>query len=298
MADPNAKVWLITGASSGLGLALLMRAVSRGDYVLASARDPSRFDPIFSTLCTGQRARVHVLHLNVASPFSEIKEAVDGAVRVWGRIDCLVNNAGIGAVGASEEQGAEGMLHVMHTNFFGVLNVTNATLPHMRARRDGTVVIIGSRGAYCNEFMGIASYAAAKAAVHSYAETLSVELRPFNIRVLLVIPGTFDTAINRPPKLALHLHADYDAARADMDVMLGQLAGMPGKGDPLRGMDVVVDVVKGEGKAGEVMRGGGKWPLWLVLGEDAIRDVKERLARMAEALDAWQEVGSGLTPET
>ncbi|KAI0056340.1 NAD(P)-binding protein, partial [Artomyces pyxidatus] len=284
------------GASTGLGLALLRRAVSRGDYVLASARDPSRFDHIFSSLDTAQRARVHALRLNVASPFSDIKEAVDDAVRVWGRIDCLVNNAGIGALGASEEQGAEGMMHVMHTNYFGVLNVTNATLPHMRARRDGTVVIIGSRSAYRNEFV-VPSYAAAKAAVHSYAETLSVELRPFNIRVLLVVPGTFDTAINRPPTLALHPYADYDAARADMDVMLSRLAGMPGKGDPMRGMDVIVDVVKGEGKAGEVMREGRQWPLWLVLGDDAIRDVKERLTRIAEALDTWQEVGSGLSSE-
>ncbi|KAI0057937.1 hypothetical protein BV25DRAFT_1841365 [Artomyces pyxidatus] len=73
---------------------------------------------------------------------------------------------------------------------------------------------------------------------------------------------------------------------------------LPSYAAPLRGMDVIVDVVKGEGKAGGVMRGGGQWPLWLVLGDDAIRDVKKRLTRVAEALDTWQEVGSGLSSET
>ncbi|KAG2151578.1 uncharacterized protein EDB93DRAFT_262925 [Suillus bovinus] len=278
MSDP--KVWLITGTSSGFGRRLVSIVLERGDRVVATARSLQKIQDF------PQSPNLRLLELDVASGTTVIKERVDEAAKMWGRIDVLVNNAGIGLLGILEECGVDIMIRQFRPNVLGVLDVTNAALPYMRERKSGTVVIIGSRSAWRPEVMGLGAYASSKAAVQVMGETLAVELAPLNIRVLIVEPGAFrteniysnkfDTSTNPIP--------DYDETRAET---LVRYEAIPGKqpGDPMKAMKLVVDVVRGEGVAA-----GREWPLYLVLGEDAERDIRHKCMTMLKHLDEWQDV--------
>ncbi|KAH8997873.1 NAD-P-binding protein [Lactarius hatsudake] len=287
MISDTARVWFITGASTGLGLALTRSVLARGDHAIATARslksfDELRQDPKFD----GTRLRFLTL---------DIKQRVDEALAIWGRIDVLVNNAGRITYGLSEELGAEGIMNDVNTNFVGPINVTNAVLPSMRARRDGTIVFIGSRSTYRTQIpvshsflCTVLSYSASKAALHSYAETLSKELEHFNIRVTIAVPGSFATKFNAPIRSGTPL-AGYEALRDHMDKFVQNYAKIP-MGDPDLGMSALVDVVRGEGRAAN----HGPPPLWLFLGEDSMHDVRLRTQVLQSALEEWKDVGSNL----
>ncbi|KAG1815602.1 uncharacterized protein BJ212DRAFT_1481373 [Suillus subaureus] len=230
----------MTGTSSGFGRRLTGLALARGDRVIATAHH---------------------------------------AARVWNGIDVLVNNAGYGLPALLEEGGASLMLRQFQTNFFGVVNICNAVLPYMRKKRNGTVVVIGSRSAWKPERVrGLGFYAASKAAVHAMSESLALELEPFNIRVLLVEPGSFRT----------EGILDYDEQRAVGRVNFSKTAGKQ-PGDPDKAMEIVVDVVKGEGCAA-----GREWPLYLVLGKDAEADIRNKCAKVLKHLDDWNDVIRGV----
>jgi len=287
MVSNDTRVWFITGASAGLGLALTRSVLARGDHVIATARSLKSFDELRQdTKIDGTRLRF--LTLDVTSPTGEIKERMDEALAIWGRIDVLVNNAGRLTYGASEELGAEGIMQDMHTNFVGSINVTNAVLPSMRARRDGTIVFIGSRSAYRTTIPGVASYSASKAALHSYAETLSAELKHFNICVTIAVPGSFATKINAPASEGTPL-AGYETFRDNMDKFVQNYAKIP-KGDPDLGMNALVDVVRSEGRAA----GHGPPPIWLFLGEDSMSDTRLRIQAFQSVMEEWKDVGSNL----
>lgn len=278
MSDP--KVWLITGTSSGFGRRLVSIVLERGDCVVATARSLQKIQDF------PQSPNLRLLELDVASGTTVIKEQVDEAAKVWGRIDVLVNNAGVGLLGILEECGVDKMLEQFRPNVFGVLDVTNAALPYMRERKSGTVVIIGSRSAWRPEITGLGPYASSKAAVQVMGETLAFELAPFNIRVLIVEPGAFRTENIYSNKFDSWTNPipDYDEARAGA---LARHEAIPGTqpGDPMKAMRFVVDVVRGEGVAA-----GREWPSYLVLGEDAERDVRKKCMMMLKHLDEWQDV--------
>lgn len=277
---PDPKVWLITGTSSGFGRRLVSIVLERGDRVVATARSLQKIQEF------PQSPNLHLLELDVTSGTTVIKERVDEAAKVWGRIDVLVNNAGIGLLGILEECGVDKMIKQFRPNVFGVLDVTNAALPYMRERKSGTVVIIGSRSAWRPEVTGLGAYASSKAAVQVMGETLAVELAPFNIRVLIVEPGAFRTENIYSNKFDTWTNPipDYDETRAET---LARYEAIPGKqpGDPMKAMKFVVDVVRGEGVAA-----GREWPLYLVLGEDAERDVRNKCMMMLKHLDEWKDV--------
>ncbi|CDO77189.1 hypothetical protein BN946_scf184747.g2 [Trametes cinnabarina] len=208
------KIWLVTGTSSGFGKRLVLSILARGDCVIATARN---LEKLRATFPAAERSRLHLLQLDVSDSAEVVQQRVREALAVWGRIDVVVNNAGYGVKAVLEEGGSLAALTQFQTNVFGVLNVTNAVLPHMRERRSGTVVIIGSRSAWRPEVSPAGFYAASKAAVHgerhlrsssplpshltdalrhlppAIGETYASELRPFGIRVLIVAPGAFRT---------------------------------------------------------------------------------------------------------
>ncbi|KAI9435290.1 NAD-P-binding protein [Lactarius indigo] len=283
----TARVWFITGASTGLGLALTRSVLARGDYVIATMRSSKPFNKL-RQYPKFDRTRLRFLTLDVTSPMVEIKQRIDEALAIWGRIDVVVNNAGRVTYGLSEELGAEGIMNDMKTNFVGPINVTNAVLPSMRARRDGTIVFVGSRSVYRTQLTGFVSYCASKAALHSYAETLSTELEHFNIRVTVAVPGGFATKFNALTLSGTPLEG-YEALR-DHLVKFGQNYAKSPKGDPDLGMSALVDVVRGEGRAAN----HGPPPLWLFLGEDSMRDVRLRTQALQSALEEWKDVGSKL----
>jgi len=226
-----------------------------------------------------EKERLRFLALDVTSPMAEIQRCLDDARAIWGRTDVLVNNAGTITYGASEELGAESIMRDMKTNFVGPMNVTNAILPHMRMRRDGTIVFIGSRSAYRSQMVGLASYSASKAVLHSYGETLAAELEEFNVRVMIVVPGGFATKFNAPTRSGSPLEG-YEVVRNCLDELVPKYVKIP-KSDPILGMEALVDVVRGEGRA--ACR--GLTPLWLFLGEDSMQDVRTRPTELLSTLE-------------
>jgi NADP-dependent 3-hydroxy acid dehydrogenase YdfG len=147
----SSRVWFITGCSSGFGQRIAQIAVSRKDRVIASARNMDRLKAAFDKAGLTNNENVKLFQLDVTESESSLTSKLGEAVKIWGKIDVLVNNAGYGQVCFMEEAGSSQLKKQFDTNVFGLLNVTNAVLPHMRERRSGTIVQIGSRSEWSAE---------------------------------------------------------------------------------------------------------------------------------------------------
>lgn len=186
-------VVLITGCSSGFGLAFATTFARRGHQVIATMRNLDRRAELDEAVRRGGLAHVDVRQLDVTRPES-IQSAVAGVVRDYGRMDVLVNNAGIGAIGALEVIDESTLRAVFETNFFGAISLTRAVLPAMRSQRSGRIVFMSAIGALLNTaYFG--AYGISKAAITGLASTWDTELRPFGIRVSAVLPSAYRTAI-------------------------------------------------------------------------------------------------------
>jgi NAD(P)-dependent dehydrogenase (short-subunit alcohol dehydrogenase family) len=171
-------VALVTGASSGIGRATALALVEAGFDVVGTSRNASGVT---------QRDGVTFLELDVTSDES-VTTAVRSVIERFGRIDVLVNNAGTGAAGAAEESSVVQAQRVFDINFFGVIRMTRAVLPHMRAQGSGRIVNISSvLGLIPAPYMAV--YAATKHAIEGYSESVDHEVREHGVRVLLVEPA-------------------------------------------------------------------------------------------------------------
>jgi NAD(P)-dependent dehydrogenase (short-subunit alcohol dehydrogenase family) len=179
------KTVLITGASTGIGKATALLFQQRGWNVVATMRSPQKASDL-ATL-----DNVVCLPLDVTDSES-IYKAIAIAIDKFGTIDVVVNNAGYGLVGAFETSTPEQIQRQFDTNVFGLMAVTRAVLPHLRANKQGTIVNISSVGGRTT-FPLYSLYHATKWAVEGFSESLQFELRPFNIRVKIVEPGPIKT---------------------------------------------------------------------------------------------------------
>lgn len=197
------KVILITGASAGIGQATAQLLARQGHCVFGASRRPQQ----------PEQNGVTFLALDVTSPES-IRACVETVLARAGRLDVLINNAGIiGAAAASEEGGVTQVRDVFETNFFGVIAMTNAALPVMRAQKSGQIINISSAGGEMPVPPFFSAYTSSKHALEGYTESLASELRHLGIRVSSVQPGYFATAIAGsicPPAREI---ADYTALR-------------------------------------------------------------------------------------
>ena len=176
------RVWLITGAGRGVGASIAGRALSSGDFVVATARYPAHV-----RAALGRHDRLLVLPLNVTRE-AHARAAVLAAVARVGRIDVLVNNAGYGLLGAIEEASAAEVASLFQTNVFGLLNVTRALLPLLRKQGSGHIVNISSIGG-CAAGAGWGIYCATKLAIEAVSEALSEEGEPLGIYTTVIDPG-------------------------------------------------------------------------------------------------------------
>jgi len=170
------KTILITGCSSGFGLEIAKHFLAQGWKVVATMRTPRE-----DLLPASEHLRV--LPLDVADPAS-IRRAVEAA----GQVDVLVNNAGIGLMGAFEGTAMDTVREVFETNTFGTLALTQALLPQFRVRGSGTIVNVSSSTTLVPLPL-LSVYTASKAAVNAFTESLALELAEFGVRVSLVLPG-------------------------------------------------------------------------------------------------------------
>ena len=186
------SVVLITGCSSGFGKLAAIEFARRGDTAFASMRDLAKAGALRDAAAAAG-VSVEILQLDVTDRAS-VDAAVANVVQQAGRIDVLVNNAGIGAVGPTEEFDDDEFTRVFDTNVFGILRVTRAVVPHMRAQQSGRIIHVGSlAGIVASPFRGI--YSATKAAVEALTDATYYELHPFGIHVCVVEPGFFETSI-------------------------------------------------------------------------------------------------------
>ncbi|MFL0410977.1 oxidoreductase [Microbacterium paludicola] len=181
------SVWLITGASSGLGRALAEHLLERGHQVVTTARDISALDDLQHAF--PDTALPVTLDL---TDQATIAAAVQTARTHFGRIDVLVNNAGYGYTAAVEEGEAADVARLFETNFFGPVELIKAALPDMRAHGAGMIVNVSSIGARAT-IPGGGYYSATKAAIEGLSGALRKEVEPLGLRVMVVEPGSFRT---------------------------------------------------------------------------------------------------------
>jgi len=181
------KVWLITGASRGLGRAFAEAALEAGDRVVATARNPEHL----VELARRYSERVCTVALDVTNE-EQAKGAVEAAIVFFGGLDVLVNNAGYGYVRPVEDTSLADFRAQIETNLFGVIIMTKAVLPYFRERRAGHIIQVTSIAGRIGP-AGRAPYAAAKFGVEGFSESLFKEIEPLGIKVTIIEPGGFRT---------------------------------------------------------------------------------------------------------
>jgi NAD(P)-dependent dehydrogenase (short-subunit alcohol dehydrogenase family) len=273
-SDPSVreKVWFITGCSTGFGRELAKTALDRGYRTVVTARDPAKVEDI----AKGRTDRALVLELDVTDPV-EVDASVKSAAKHFGRIDVLVNNAGVGYFGAVEESDETEVRHMFEINFFGLSRMTRAVLPIMRQQRSGHIVNISSIGGL-RSFPSLAYYHATKYAVEGFSESLSLEVAPLGIKVTIVEPSGFRTDwAGRSAAESKTRIPDY-ASTAGQN--LQNLRNSSGKqaGDPVRAAAAIISAVESPNP-----------PLRLLLGKAALKGARIKLDMLKKEFDAWEK---------
>ncbi|KII93156.1 hypothetical protein PLICRDRAFT_130690 [Plicaturopsis crispa FD-325 SS-3] len=280
MSGSGPAVFVISGCSSGLGKDLALAALEKGYRVIATARKIEALDELKSKGAS-------TLHLDVTAPEEELQAFAERAIRVYGHVDVLINNAGWLQGGALEEISLEQARSQFDSLFFGVFALTNAFLPHFRQRRSGTIINISSQGALLN-IAGGGIYCAAKAAVDSASDVWAQELAPWGVKVTAVTLGAFRTAVGQPgrtPEPAKHIEG-YDGAHAWHDGFIAK-AGTE-RGDVRKAAERLVDLATLEGP----FKGKTGLPKRFPLGDDAVENVATYLEAQKSILDEWGQFGA------
>lgn len=206
---------LITGASTGIGRAAAVHLAERGYFVFAAARGISRLEALEREVVQRGGA-LKAIALDVTSPESiaRAREAIDGATEGYG-VDVLINNAGYGQLGPMAEIAESDFRNQFETNVFGLVAMTQAFLPQMRARGAGRIINISSMGGRMT-FPFYGAYHASKYAVEALSDALRMEVAPFGIRVVLVEPGVIATEFESNSVATLTKYRDGKSAYATL----------------------------------------------------------------------------------
>lgn len=272
-ASSSPRHWLITGVSSGFGRELAQAALARGDTVVGTLRQPAQAEA-FSQLAPG---RSHGVVLDVTDG-AAIPAAVQRALALAGHVDVLVNNAGYGFFAAVEETSDAEARHVMETNFFGLLEVTQALLPHLRERRRGHVINLSSMAGLMG-LPGAGLYCASKFAVEGLSESLAIELAPFGIHVTVVEPGGFRTDFGKGSmRMGERVIADYAETAGRTRAGMAHF-GDHAAGDPKKAAAVLLAAVDAE-----------QPPARLLLGPDMLQAARHKVQVLSQQIEAWAAV--------
>lgn len=268
----NQKVWYVTGASKGFGLALTKLLLSQGYRVAATSRKTIDLEKEI-----GNNPAFLPLHVDLANE-SSVAQSIDQTVAHFGKIDIVVNNAGYAIGGTLEETSDKEFRQTIDINVFGTVNVIRAAMPYLRKQKSGHVFnfssVAGYRGAG-----GFGSYNAAKFAVIGLSEALADEVKPFGINVTVIAPGYFRTSfIGTGMMIAERKIDDYAPIHQRFDFLFGQMDGKQA-GDPIKGAEIIIQMAKEANP-----------PVHLLLGPDAFQILQEKQAADRREFDQWEEV--------
>ncbi len=267
------KQFLITGVSSGFGRAFAQAAVEKGHRVVGTVRNDDAIAS-FERLAPG---RATAVRLDVTD-IEAIEPAVAGIEGTIGPVDVLINNAGYGHEGTLEESPIEEMRRQFEVNVFGAVGMMKAVLPFMRRRRAGHIINITSMGGFIT-MPGIAYYCGSKFALEGISEVLAKEVKPFNVAVTAVAPGSFRTdwagrSMIRTDRSISDYDALFDPIRRAREEKSGRQSG-----DPRKAAAAVLALVEAEDP-----------PVHLLLGADALTLVRDKLKSMSSEIDAWEDL--------
>ncbi|MBS1800666.1 MAG: SDR family NAD(P)-dependent oxidoreductase [Acidobacteria bacterium] len=267
------RTWFITGSSTGFGRLLAEEVLKSGDKVVATARKVERV----ADLEQKYPGRGLALPLDVTRQ-DQVDAAVAEALKRFGRVDVLVNNAGYGVAGAIEEVSEAELGPMYETNVFGLLRVTRALLPQMRKQRSGHILNLSSIGGLTAS-PGWGLYHGTKFAVEGLSEALAHEIAPLGIKLTIVEPGPFRTDfLGRSGVEAATKIDDYDKTAGNARRYMAEQDGKQ-PGDPLKAVEAMMQVVKTENP-----------PLRLLLGASALKRVRDKLAAWQKELETWESV--------
>jgi NAD(P)-dependent dehydrogenase (short-subunit alcohol dehydrogenase family) len=274
---PDRKIWFVTGAGRGMGVHIVKAALAAGHAVVATGRNTDAV-----ARAVGSANDLIVVKLDVTNP-DDAEAAVAAAVKHFGRIDVLVNNAGNFYAGFFEEIPPEDFRAQVETNFFGTVNVTRAVLPVMRAQRRGLIITISSTGGITGQAF-VSAYSAAKFAVEGWMESLAPEVAPFGIRTMLVEPGFFRTELltdesTKWPEASI---ADYAETTRETVAAWKKMNGLQG-GDPAKLAEALVKLAS---QAEPPLR----WPA----GADAVETLEKKANELLVQANANRALSSSL----
>ncbi|MBA3646620.1 MAG: SDR family NAD(P)-dependent oxidoreductase [Gemmatimonadaceae bacterium] len=274
--NSDSPVWLITGCSTGLGRALAEAVLAKGDRCVVTARNPKHVEDITAK----HKETALVLALDVTLP-TDVALSVKSAEEKFGRIDVLVNNAGIGYFGSVEESDEAEVRRMTEINFWGLSAMTRAVLPGMRKRKSGHIINVSSVGGL-NAIPALAYYNATKFAVEGFSEALSKEVAHLGIKVTIVEPSGFRTdwagrsANDVPSRIG-----DYAQSAEEYRKNLRAGSGKQ-PGDPVRAAEAIIAVVNAPAP-----------PLRLLLGKAAWKNAHLKIDALNKDFDAWRETTEG-----
>src|SRR6267154_1285247 len=267
------KVWLVTGSANGLVRNIAEAVLESGDRLVATARDPGRLDDLVRKF--GERVRTAPLDV---TDESAAQAAVQVATDTFGRLDVVVNNAGFGDIAPFEQLSAERFKAVIDTNFYGVVNVTRAAVPHMRKQRSGCILQISSVGGRLTR-PGSTPYHAAKWAVGGFTESLAQEVAPVGVKVCALEPGGMRTNWGaRANKDTPDLLPDYEPSVGAAIEALKSYWGHE-TSDPVKVAQVILRLA-----ASDCL------PAHLLIGSDAVQHAGQAEAARAADAERWREV--------
>lgn len=268
--EKSQKVWLITGCSTGFGRHIAQHLLKAGHKVVVTARKTAQVNDL------QEHGDALILSLDVTDreqAFAVARKAEEH----FGRIDVLVNNAGIGYFAAVEESENAAIRSMFEVNFFGAANMIHAVLPGMRTRRQGTIVNLTSVGGLVG-FPAVGYYCASKFALEGLSETLRKELKPLGIHVITVEPSGFRTEWAGGSNESRVVIDDYDAtagaARRAYHASVGRQAG-----DPARAAAAIAQAV-----------GVDQPPQRLLLGNEAVDVALDKIEQMQREFCVWEAV--------
>jgi len=266
------KVWLITGASRGLGRAFTEAVLEAGDRVVATARNPEHLVELEGRYS----GRVRAVALDVTNE-AQAKAAFEVAIASFGGLDVLVNNAGYGNVSPVEDTSLADFRAQIETNLFGVIIMTKAVLPYFRERRAGHVIQIASIAGRLGP-AGRAPYAAAKFGVEGFSESLSKEVGPLGVKVTIVEPGGFRTDFAGSSTDLREGRPEYDATVGATVRFQRNYSGKQ-PGDPARAAAAVLHIASLSDP-----------PLRLLLGSDSYNAAEKHALQMIESDRQWKDL--------